>query len=81
MSTYTEELTNELNRVTLRGNADKVTMQKIASIIFRMDQRIMALEAEVVLDDKPAVPPAPVQEKEPKAKDPRTKSKSIRTPD
>jgi hypothetical protein len=44
MSTYTQELQDEIDRVTLKGNADKQTIRKLASIIFRMDQRILALE-------------------------------------
>lgn len=54
MSTYTEELTKELDRVTLKGSPDKITMQKLASIIWRMDQRLSILEDQVVVDDKPA---------------------------
>ena len=54
MSTYTEELSKELDRVTLRGSPDKATMQKLASIIWRMDQRLSVLEEQIVLDDKPA---------------------------
>ncbi len=53
MSTYTDELREELNRVVLRGSPDKATMQKICSVIWRMDQRIQALEEQVVIDDKP----------------------------
>lgn len=44
MSTYTLELQDEIDRVTLKGNADKQTIRRLASIIFRMDQRILALE-------------------------------------
>jgi hypothetical protein len=44
MSTYTQELQDEIDRVTLKGNADKQTIRRLASIIFRMDQRILALE-------------------------------------
>ncbi len=54
MTTYTDELKVELDRVTLRGSPDKQTFAKLASIIWRMDQRIQALEEQVVLDDKPA---------------------------
>jgi len=57
MTTYTNELQSEIERVTLRGNADKDTIRRLASIIFRMDQRIQMLENEVVVDDKPAAPP------------------------
>ena len=57
MTTYTDELTAEVERVTLRGNADKDTIRRLASIIFRMDQRIQMLEKEIVIDDKPAAPP------------------------
>lgn len=61
MTTYTDELQREIERVTLKGNADKETIRKLASIIFRMDQRIQQLENEIIVDDKP---PAPVMESE-----------------
>lgn len=51
MSTYTDELQAEVERVTLRGNADKNTIRKLASIIFRMDQRIRALEGLPVVEE------------------------------
>ena len=54
MSTYTDELKQELDRVTLRGSLDKNSFSKLASIIWRMDQRIQKLEEEIVVDDKPA---------------------------
>jgi len=54
MSTYTDELKQELDRVTLRGTPDKNSFSKLASIIWRMDQRIQKLEEEIVVDDKPA---------------------------
>ena len=44
MTTYTKELQDEIERVTLKGNADKQTIRRLASIIFRMDQRILELE-------------------------------------
>ena len=53
MSTYTEELKAEIDRVTLKGNADKLTLNKLSSIIWRMDQRIQILEEAIVVDDKP----------------------------
>lgn len=56
MNTYTEELKTELDRITMKGNADKDSFRKLASIIFRMDARIAELEREVVVDDKPAEP-------------------------
>ena len=62
MTTYNEELQREIERVTLKGNADKETMRKLASIIFRMDQRILQLEREIVVDEKPAAKPEPVKE-------------------
>ena len=62
MTTYTDELQREIERVTLKGNADKETIRKLASIIFRMDQRIQLLENEIVTDDKPAAAPPPVEE-------------------
>lgn len=54
MSTYTDELKQELDRVTLRGTPDKSSFSKLASIIWRMDQRIQRLEEEIIIDDKPA---------------------------
>ena len=51
MTTYTDELQREIERVTLKGNADKETIRKLASIIFRMDQRIQQLENEIIVDD------------------------------
>ena len=57
MTTYNDELQREVERVTLRGNADKDTIRRLASIIFRLDQRIQMLEKEIVIDDKPAAPP------------------------
>lgn len=62
MTTYTDELQREVERVTLKGNADKETIRKLASIIFRMDTRIQQLEREIVVDDKPAVTSPPVVE-------------------
>ena len=56
MNNYTEELKTELDRITMKGNADKETFRKLASIIFRMDARIAELEKEIVVDDKPAAP-------------------------
>jgi len=56
MSSYEEELKAEIERVTLRGSPDKKTVQKLASIIWRLEQRLAVLENEVVVDDKPAAP-------------------------
>ena len=66
--TYTDELQAEVERVTLRGNADKTTIRKLASIIFRMDQRIRILEGEIVVDDKPAPEPVVEEVKKPAGK-------------
>lgn len=57
MSTYTDELKSELDRVTIKGNPDKNSFAKLASIIWRMDQRIQLLEEQIVVDDKPAKKP------------------------
>ena len=46
MSTYTKELQDEVDRVTLKGTADKQTIRRLASIIFRLDQRILELEGK-----------------------------------
>ena len=57
MSTYIDELKQELDRVTIKGNPDKNSFAKLASIIWRMDQRIQKLEEEIVVDEKPAKKP------------------------
>ena len=41
---YTERLRKELERVTLRGNADKETVRVMAAIIFDLEQRLNKLE-------------------------------------
>ena len=43
---YTEKLQKEIERVTLRGNADKDTIRVLASIIFDMNMRIEKLTAK-----------------------------------
>lgn len=53
MSTYTDELKVELDRVTLKGSPDKNSFAKLASIIWRLDQRLQILEEQIVVDDKP----------------------------
>jgi len=59
MNNITEELKAEVERVTLRGSPDKRTVQKLASIIWRLDQRVQELEeaamptnVEVELEEK-----------------------------
>jgi len=59
---YTDELTAELERVTLKGNADKLTINRLAAIIWDVDQRLKKLEAG-------EEPVAEVKE-EPKAEEP-----------
>jgi hypothetical protein len=44
---YTEILKTELERVNMRGNADKETVRKLASIIFDMEQNILVLSKRV----------------------------------
>jgi hypothetical protein len=41
---YTQILKRELERITLRGNADKETIRVLAMIVFDIDQRIKKLE-------------------------------------
>ena len=64
MSTYTDELKTELDRVTIKGNPDKNSFAKLASIIWRMDQRIQVLEEQIVVDDKPAKKPKSTKKEE-----------------
>lgn len=54
MADYTKELQEMLQRVVTRGNPNVQDIQKICSVVFRMNERINALEDQVVLDDKPA---------------------------
>jgi hypothetical protein len=54
MSTYTDELKAELDRVTIKGSPDKHSFSKLASIIWRLDQRLQILEEQIIVDDKPA---------------------------
>ena len=65
MNTYTKELQDEIDRVTLKGNADKQTIRRLASIIFRMDQRIGELEAKAGVDQPKPVEEAPPQQETP----------------
>jgi len=81
MSTYTDELQREIERVTLKGNADKDTIRRLASIIFRMDQRLQVLEKEVVVDDKPEVDTPPAVKEEVKKTSTRRVSKTQETAD
>lgn len=62
MSTYTDELKVELDRVTIKGSPDKRSFSKLASIIWRLDQRLQILEEQVVIDDKPAKKPTKKKE-------------------
>ena len=74
MSNYEQELREEVERVTLRGSPDKKTVQKLASIIWRLEQRVAELESEVVVDEKPPVPAPAVEEKQPTK---RTNSRKV----
>ena len=47
MSTYTDELKAELDRVTIKGSPDKHSFSKLASIIWRLDQRLQILEEQI----------------------------------
>jgi hypothetical protein len=69
MSNYEKELQAEIERVTLRGSPDKKTIQKLASIIWRLEQRLAVLENEVVVDEKPARLETPVEVPTPTVKD------------
>ena len=52
-----EILKTELDRVVMKGNPDKTTIQQFAAIIWELDRRIMALET-----GKPATVESPVEE-------------------
>ena len=58
---YTERLTKEIERVTLRGNADKETVRALAAIIFDMDQRLRSMEGNEPFEEVEA--PKPTQTK------------------
>lgn len=82
---YTEKLQKEIERVTLRGNADKDTIRVLASIIYDMNLRIEMLTAKPAKPVQVAAPkPEPVAEPTPvepagssikKALEPTPKSK------
>ena len=78
MSTYTGELRKEIDSVTLRGNADKETIRKLASIIFRMDARLQLLEKEVVVDNTNKVVFEQLQSRKIEESKPKTQNSSIR---
>ena len=72
---YTERLMKELERVTLRGNADKETVRMLAAIIFDMEQRVKALEAEIP-KKQPAVEEVVKEEPKPKSNTRRVEPKT-----
>lgn len=39
-----ETLKGEIERVTLKGNADKVTVQRLSAILWELEQRVKKLE-------------------------------------
>ena len=49
---YTEKLIKEIERVTLRGNADKETIRHLGEIIYDLDIRMKALEAKPAVEEK-----------------------------
>lgn len=63
MNTYTDELRTELERVIGRGNPDGQSFKLLASIIYRIDARISALEtAQAPAAPVVETPAAPVEE-------------------
>jgi len=66
MSTkYTELLMNEIERVGMRGSADRDTIRVLSSILFEMDKRLSTLEGQTATPDKPQAKPqaaAPVRD-------------------
>lgn len=69
MANYTKELQEMLQRVAGRGNPNAQDIQKLCSVVFRMNDRINQLEEQVVLDDKPAARVTkPKQKSTPKVK-------------
>ena len=49
---YSEELQTMLDRTIARGNPNAQDVKALCSVIFRMNERIAALEEQIVLDDK-----------------------------
>ena len=49
---YTEELQTMLDRTIARGNPNAQDIKSLCSVIFRMNERIKALEEQIVLDEK-----------------------------
>jgi hypothetical protein len=80
MNTYTERLKREIERVTLKGNADKETLRILSSIIYDMDLRLGQLETQAPkVEVAPA--PAPVVEEEPVTKQTSTRKVASKTTD
>jgi len=77
---YTTELQDEIDRVTIRGNADKQTIRKLASIIFRMEQRIIALEEGRVAPAETPVVEEKLQMETPEFKKTGSAVKAAKTP-
>ena len=73
---YTEKLMKELERVTLRGNADKETVRNLAAIIFDMEQRIISLESGAPVAEEPAVEEPAVEEEKPRTNKRRVEPKT-----
>lgn len=49
---YTEELQKMLDRTIARGNPNAQDVKALCSVIFRMNERIVQLEEQIVLDEK-----------------------------
>lgn len=49
---YTDELQKMLDRTIARGNPNAQDVKALCSVIFRMNERIVQLEEQIVLDDK-----------------------------
>ena len=78
MNTYTERLKREIERVTLKGNADKETLRILSSIIYDMDLRISQLETpKPKVEEAPA--PAPEVEEKPVEKTTTTRKVTTKT--
>ena len=81
---YTELLMKELERVTLRGNADKETVRRLGEIIYDLDQRVRRMEAQnkvtPVVKAEPSPPPVEEPNKEPAEEAPKPSPRRVTAP-
>ena len=64
----TDIMREELERVVMKGNPDKITVQKISAILWELETRLIALEKQQAAAATPEPTPEPVPEPTPGVK-------------